>query len=122
MADLIVSLILNLFIFIGTLVSLSPVVNVLISKELGYHVVLLLSYLAAVLGASYVAPLGKSRSAALIVASLFISVRMLMTISIWSGASFTEDTPIRFSIGTLAATVGLGLGLNLASRSGKIGT
>lgn len=110
----------NILIDIGGLVRLSPLVDLLISPEgAGYHVIVAVTYFVAVWTGWHVAPSHK-KVAALIVAVISGGLRFLMTIDLFRGATFTEDTPTQYLIGTFSAGIGIGLSLLIAFKNPKI--
>ncbi|UCD36817.1 MAG: hypothetical protein JSW54_08220 [Fidelibacterota bacterium] len=76
-----------------------------------HHVIVFLSHLAAVLAAGLVAPPGFSRLATTVVAVIFISIRLVMVVTVWN-----EDSIVHYLIGTLAMIAGLGLGIYIVAR------
>ncbi len=78
------------------------------------HITLFLSHLAAVVSAGYVAPRRHARWAALGVVLIFVTIRLVMVLLVLEGDSPQEDI-VSYSIVTLMAIVGLGLGVLLVS-------
>ena len=117
LVDFLVPLVLNVVLFISSIIRLAPVLAAIISPQLGgYHFVVFVSYLAAVWVGARTSPTHKSFTAAIGVAVLFALFRTVMTIAVFRGATFTDDMPTRFLVGTLAAIGGLSLGVWLEYR------
>ena len=112
LTDFLVPLVLNVVLFISSIIRLAPFLETIISPQFGgYHFVVFFSYLTAVWVGAHTSPTHKSFKAAIVVGVLFALFRTVMTISVFRGATFTDDTPSRFLIGTLAAIGGLSLGV-----------
>ena len=117
--DMLGPLPLNALVWLGTLVRLSPLAELLFSPaQGGEHLLVLASYAAAVLAAWGTAP-NRKELAALGVGALFLLLRFGMTFSVMSGGSITADSPGRFAFGTLAAVVGVVAGLLWTRRAGS---
>ena len=105
--DMLGPLPLNILIFVGSLVRLSPVVDFLVSpNQGGEHLLVFASYGGAVLAAWKVAPTGKLWAASGI-GVLFLALRFAMTYSALMADDFTTDSPTRFLVGTIAALGGV---------------
>ncbi len=116
-ADFIMSILLNVIIFMGDFIHFSPIVDLISSPKYGaYQFVLFASFLAAVYGSSYVAPSNK-KIVSLSIASLFILLRLAMTYSYFIDSHFTEDTPTQIIIGTISAICGAILGVYLTIKA-----
>ena len=119
-ADFISSLLLNVIIFIGSYIELSPVLDVVVSPEHGgYHFVLFVSYFVAIYGGSSVAP-SRKKAISILLASLFVLLRFMMTYSVFINPSFTEDTPTQFVVGTIAALIGAVLAVYMIGKKENI--
>lgn len=115
-ADFIVPLILNVIIFIGSIIKLSPILDVVLSPKYGGdHFVVFTSYLLAIYGGSRIAP-SRKKTISIVLASLFLLLRISMTYSVFIDSHFTEDSPTKFIIGTIAAILGVILGVYLITR------
>ncbi len=105
--DMLGPLPLNILIFVGSLVRLSPVVDFLVSpSQGGEHLLVFASYGGAVLAAWKAAPTGKLWAASGI-GVLFLALRFAMTYSALMADDFTTDSPTRFLVGTIAAVGGV---------------
>ena len=115
-ADYIVPQILNAIIFIGSYIKLAPLLNIIVSPKYGgYHFVVFSSYLLAIYVGSRVAPT-RRKIVSIVLASLFILLRISMTYSVFIDPNFTEDSPTKFVIGTIAAILGSITGVYLIKR------
>lgn len=118
-ADFIIPIILNIIIFVGSYIKLAPLLNVVISPQLGgYHFVVFSSYLLAIYVGSRFAP-SRKRIVSIILASSFTLLRISMTYSVFIDPHFTEDSPTQFVIGTVSAIFGTIVGVYLILRKEK---
>jgi hypothetical protein len=115
--DLIVPAMLNVLVLVGSLVRLSPVLDLVVGPtRAGEYVVVLGSYAAAVLAAWKTAPCRRVWAAST-VAILFLLLRVAMTYSVLAGSSLSTDSEGRFILGTVAAVCGVAGALIWIHRS-----
>jgi len=117
--DIVVPIILNVFISIGTYFKMSFLMEWLSPRFLGNHISLFITYFMAIYVGSIIAP--KSREASIILGSLFLLLRISQTVTVFTNSSFafTEDTPTQFVIGSIFAFLGTILGICLINKKGN---
>ncbi|UCH10238.1 MAG: hypothetical protein JSU61_13750 [Fidelibacterota bacterium] len=76
-----------------------------------FLVIAFLSHFAAVVSAGLIAPRRYSRIAVLVIAVMFISIRLIMIVSV-----LNQDSIAQYLLGTLFILAGLGLGTLLVLR------
>ena len=105
--DFLTALVLNIFAFF----KIELILPFLQRPPWAYHLILLGSFFAAVLGGAFVAPKQHRHIAAVGVAVFLFALRLVMTGARFAGREFTEDKPAVYLMGTLFASVGLALGI-----------
>jgi hypothetical protein len=76
-----------------------------------YHVITFLSHFAAVVSAGLIAPQRYSRIAMVVIAVIFISIRLIMIVSVLDQGNIAQ-----YLIGTLFILAGLGVGMLFVIR------